>query len=244
MAGNQAVLRRLQAKLSVGGGAEPADAPQIVADSQGSPGRPLDRAAREFFEPRFGRDFSEVRIHAGERPAAAARAISARAFTLGLDITFGDGEYAPDTSDGRRLLAHELTHVVQQGRAESVVRRGPKKSSDEMHAEIRELLDHTPERFNHYATKLERRFPNAGDRGRKAAEYLQKDFVAVFGEGVDEVNYSLLATDHRIDLYVKDYNLGIELKLSGGARAEQRRVFMNRAWGSAAAAWPGTPWPI
>ena len=77
-------------------------------------GRPLSDATRAFFEPRFGHDFSGVRVHADARGAEAARAVNARAFTLGRDVVFGAGQYAPTTSAGRRLLAHELTHVVQQ----------------------------------------------------------------------------------------------------------------------------------
>jgi hypothetical protein len=68
-----------------------------------------------YFEPRFGRDFSPVRLHTDVGAAEAARAVNARAFTLGRDIVFGTGQYAPETDAGRRLLAHELTHVLQQG---------------------------------------------------------------------------------------------------------------------------------
>lgn len=80
-------------------------------------GQPLGAATRAFFEPRLGYDFSRVRIHADGRAAAAARAVKARAFTLGRDIAFGAGQYGPGTSAGRWLLAHELTHVVQQRQA-------------------------------------------------------------------------------------------------------------------------------
>ena len=80
---------------------------------QGS-GQPLSQAERNFFEPRFGVDFSQVRIHANRHGSENARAISARAFTVGKNIVFGAGQYAPQTNDGKRLLAHELTHVVQQ----------------------------------------------------------------------------------------------------------------------------------
>lgn len=79
-----------------------------------SSGEPLPEAERSFFEPRFGFDFSDVRVHAGAEGDRAARAIQARAFTTRKDIGFASGEYAPGTTSGRRLLAHELTHVVQQ----------------------------------------------------------------------------------------------------------------------------------
>jgi Domain of unknown function (DUF4157) len=77
-------------------------------------GRALSRAERSFFEPRFGGDFSRVRVHDDPAAARAARAIDARAFTLGRDIAFAPGEHAPGTPGGDRLMAHELAHVVQQ----------------------------------------------------------------------------------------------------------------------------------
>jgi hypothetical protein len=77
-------------------------------------GQPLPPTERAFFEPRFASDFSQVRIHNDSQAAKAARAINAHAFTSGRDIVFGGGEYRPGTTEGKRLLAHELTHVVQQ----------------------------------------------------------------------------------------------------------------------------------
>jgi hypothetical protein len=78
-------------------------------------GQPLPRSERAFFEPRFGYDFSSVRIHTDAHAAEAARVAKARAFTVGEDVVFGAGHFAPETPAGRRLLAHELTHTVQQG---------------------------------------------------------------------------------------------------------------------------------
>lgn len=83
-------------------------------------GQPLPATERAFFEPRFGRDFSHVRVHAHSRAALTAQSINARAFTLGHNVVFGAGQYAPGTNSSRRLLAHELTHVVQQGAAARV----------------------------------------------------------------------------------------------------------------------------
>ena len=81
-----------------------------------SGGVPLASSERRFFEPRIGHQFSQVRIHSDRRAGLLARSLGARAFTAGRDIVFGAGEYAPSTTSGRRLLAHELTHVVQQRR--------------------------------------------------------------------------------------------------------------------------------
>jgi uncharacterized protein DUF4157 len=90
-------------------------APLSVHRVLNSPGQPLDPATRDFFEPRFGYDFSGVRVHTDSEAAEAARTVHALAFAVGRDVAMGSGQYAPDTDSGRRLLAHELAHVVQQG---------------------------------------------------------------------------------------------------------------------------------
>jgi len=92
------------------GGAEPADG---MAAPLGT-GRPLESDVRRFFEPRYGVDFTAVRVHTDASADAAARSVNALAFTLGRDLVFRAGQYAPHSGPGRRLLAHELTHVVQQ----------------------------------------------------------------------------------------------------------------------------------
>jgi hypothetical protein len=97
--------------------------PEILHTVLRSPGRPLDTADRHFFEPRFHRDLSGVRIHTNPEAQESARAIQARAYTAGSDIVFDSGQYAPGTDEGRRLLAHELAHTVQQSRLQGVVHR-------------------------------------------------------------------------------------------------------------------------
>ncbi|MBI3803977.1 MAG: DUF4157 domain-containing protein [Nitrospirae bacterium] len=96
-------------------------------------GQPLDSGTRLFMESRFGVDFTKVRIHTDADAAASAKAIDSHAFTLGSDIVFGAGEYRPDSLEGRRLLAHELTHVIQQGQTASMEAARPSKSSDSAH---------------------------------------------------------------------------------------------------------------
>ncbi len=95
---------------------QPSPSPQVAAQVQSirGAGKPLNPELRDFFEPRFGHDFSQVRVHTDARANETARALNARAYTLSSDVVFAEGEYKPDTTDGRRLLAHELTHVVQQ----------------------------------------------------------------------------------------------------------------------------------
>lgn len=89
-------------------------APTIVNEVLNAPGRSLEPALRADLEPRFGRDFSQVRVHTGAKADESARAVNALAFTVGQDIVFRQGRYAPQTAAGRRLLAHELTHTIQQ----------------------------------------------------------------------------------------------------------------------------------
>ncbi len=96
------------------GASDLAVAPSIVHDVLSSPGQPLDPATRLFMEPRFGHDFSGVRVHTDGQAAASARDVSANAYTVGRNMVFGAGRFAPETHEGRRLIAHELTHVVQQ----------------------------------------------------------------------------------------------------------------------------------
>ncbi len=95
-------------------GSGPETAPPIVHDVLRSPGQALDAQTRAFFEPRFGHSFSRVRIHADGQAAESARAVNASAYTVGQNIFFGPQRYAPGTAEGNRLLAHELTHTIQQ----------------------------------------------------------------------------------------------------------------------------------
>ena len=96
------------------GRSDPATVPPIVHDVLRSPGEPLDAATRAFMEPRFGHDFSQVRVHADAEAEESALAVNALAYTIGRDVVFGARQYVPETFEGRRLIAHELTHVLQQ----------------------------------------------------------------------------------------------------------------------------------
>lgn len=107
----------------------PGKTPEVTRDMQMNinnlrgKGQPLPESTRAFFEQRFGHDLSSVRVHVNSRGADAARAINARAFTVGSDVVFGRGEYAPRATVGQRLLAHELTHVFQQRGSSALIRR-------------------------------------------------------------------------------------------------------------------------
>lgn len=102
---------------------EPSGIPRNARKLQSYLGQPLDPATRNFMESRLGHDLGDVRIHIHGQAAASAQAIGARAYTVGRDVVFRPGQYAPNTQAGRRLLAHELTHVVQQSPAKGETRR-------------------------------------------------------------------------------------------------------------------------
>ena len=104
----------IQTKQSPGLGQEVALDLEARINHMSGKGLPLPEPVRAFFEQRFGYDFSQVRIHMDAQAVELARALNARAFTVGQDVVFGAGQYALGTTEGMRLLAHELTHVIQQ----------------------------------------------------------------------------------------------------------------------------------
>jgi hypothetical protein len=138
---------RVQRK-AIDGDRSLSSAPPIVLETLQSPGRPLDHATRAFFEPRFGQDFSAVRVHTDDQASESARAVNAMAYTVGHNIAFRTGRYAPEAAVGKRLLAHELTHVVQQRQSaytpDASLRVGPPASPAESESSaIADTLSHS-----------------------------------------------------------------------------------------------------
>jgi len=111
--------KKLQRKESSAGQVQGDGQLDSYVGSLNSSGQPLPPGSRKFFEPRFGHDFSNVRIHTDQVAAKSAQSINALAYTTGNNIVFNSGQYSPETPSGQRLMAHELTHVVQQGGAKS-----------------------------------------------------------------------------------------------------------------------------
>ncbi len=103
-------IQRSARQATEGTGTAPASVDRVLAGA----GRPLEPALRQDMEQRFGHDFSRVRVHAGAAAEQSAREVNANAYTVGHAVVFGAGGFAPGTQEGRRLIAHELTHVVQQ----------------------------------------------------------------------------------------------------------------------------------
>jgi Domain of unknown function (DUF4157) len=127
--------KRLQRQARDAGSAV---APSPVHEVLRSPGRPLEPGVRRELEARFRHDFSRVRVHTDARAAESARALAARAYTVGHNLVFASGAYAPASAEGRRLLAHELTHVIQQdgsSRAGGALAVGPTGTAHEQEAE-------------------------------------------------------------------------------------------------------------
>lgn len=109
----------------------------VVHEALRSAGQSMDSDTQSFFERRFGHDFSQVRVHTDARAIESARAVNAQAYTVGSHVVFGEGQYAPETRQGRQLLAHELTHVIQQQSAAHVVHQGA--------ATVRQVLQRQPD---------------------------------------------------------------------------------------------------
>ena len=135
------------------GGRAPIEVPAIVEEVLASPGRPLDQSTRELMESRFGHDFSHVCVHSDAKAADSARAVNSFAYTVGRNVVFDTGMYSPGNSEGQRLLAHELAHVIQQGGSEqgTSLQRFAKDEVELIVADfqglltvIKKLIDHSP----------------------------------------------------------------------------------------------------
>src|SRR3982750_3926095 len=117
--GNDPVMRlsassSTEASVPVSARSTRHEAPATVYEVLRTPGHPLPLSSRAFMESRFDQDFSQVRVHTDGRAIESARSLNALAYTVGRDVVFDADRYRPETSEGQRLLAHELAHVVQQ----------------------------------------------------------------------------------------------------------------------------------
>jgi len=160
-------------------------------------GRPLSSDLRNFFEPRFGHDFSRVRVHTDARAAETTKALNARAYTLGSDVAFASSEYKPDTPAGRLLLAHELTHVVQQSDQVQTLMRacdcsamGASKPSSDQHKFLKSnfpLLDSSQYCVTSKATATYNCFAwSVGD----TSKWLDKEVDTVHGNNNGTLEFS------------------------------------------------------
>lgn len=138
--------KKVQKKEAVGMSTTTAHVPSLAGK-----GAPLSSSSQAFFATRMGADFSGVCIHTGAEASHSAKSLNAQAYTIGSDIVFADGKYNPDTSDGKKLLAHELTHVMQQRSEERISRKEEEKA--ETCGQTYELEGHTAATFKKGAGK-------------------------------------------------------------------------------------------
>ncbi len=185
-----------------------------------SGGSPLAPETREFFEARFGRDFSGTRIHTDARSAEVARSLNARAFAVGNHIGFAAGEFVPGTESGRRLIAHELTHVVQQGAATSVARHDTAKrsvSNESSTSRPMPVQQHTDSALVQRQTEedeepdfLDRTLSFLGGSIESAIEWAAPNALQFFREGIGPRLTRLLCDG--VDTFVARILSGFELR--------------------------------
>ncbi len=148
-------------------------APPIVHEALAGPGQPLDRSARDFMEPRFGHDFSQVRIYTDAKAAESSRALNALAYTVGRNIVFEPGQYQPHTNVGRHLLAHELSHTIQQGTTGPRVQRAMKfefQTKNVVWRTGRKKRKKLPRKFGPAKKPRHSRFLHKGSKGKPAKD--------------------------------------------------------------------------
>jgi hypothetical protein len=193
------------------------DAPtatSAVQSTLASAGAPLDAGTRGFMQSRFGHDFGRVRIHADAGADASARAVAAHAYTVGPHIAFASGRYAPHTAEGRRLLAHELAHVVQQGAGAKLTGMPPASPAERASS-------------GHRATLM--RQPSGKTATQRFFHYDRTQFDDRFDGEID-------ARNHRVDLVMR---LDIEDMGAAEGKAERVQRFRQRAQEVIETTWSG-----
>lgn len=155
-----ALMCKPASQTNNGSATETHSAPPLVHEILNSGGgQPLDATTRAFMEPRFGRDFSQVHVHTGTAAEQSAREVHAHAYTVGNNVVFGAGQFAPETHQGRQLIAHELTHVVQQSKVlrtpgpalANVVQRQPAQYYEKSESDVVDSIIDVLQQTNHIA---------------------------------------------------------------------------------------------
>jgi len=179
----------LQPDQQAGASATSAGADRAAAALQ-SGGRAMTSSERHYFEPRFGADLSGVRIHEGSDVDDAAGSISARAYTVGSDIAFASGEYSETTASGRRLMAHELAHTLQQGMGagEEAVRRQSLPDPEELWERAKRFGGRQIERGRRYYDRGSDYAERATERAGEALEGASEDAGAWWNRGGGDIS--------------------------------------------------------
>ncbi|NIM95754.1 MAG: DUF4157 domain-containing protein [Anaerolineales bacterium] len=184
----------IQTKHADGANLEVATSLEARISSLRGGGQPLQSSVRGFFESRFGYDFNRVRVHTDGNANRLAQAVNARAFTRGQSIVFGRGQYAPETSTGRRLLAHELTHVVQQNAGKSLRPCSKERITLLSRERSIQCAYYKREELHQYLRYLRksRKIENKSDSDDKALAVVHWWSAGVHGFGLKKVIKSLL----------------------------------------------------
>ena len=183
---------KVQRKTSGASDAGLGTVPSAVHQVLQSPGQPLGGEIRSFLEPRFGHDFSRVRVHTEAAAAQSARAVGALAYTVGSHISFAEGSFAPSTDSGRRLLAHELTHTIQQGEASPAM--APQRTAPVR----RSVLQREPNKYAKLTIEQLRKLVSNGDKEAVEALYqryeaMSNGQLARYARGKDQIAQSVYA---------------------------------------------------
>jgi len=185
-------------------------------------GQPLPESTRSFFEPRFGADFNSIKVYSDNRAADLSKSINAKAFTLGQDVVFGSGQYSPESSTGKRLMAHELTHVVQQN---SNLRSG-NNLNEETRSSPSSTVQRAPTKWALDAGKIYTDRAGAVARGRELQQSNTSIEIVKLGPNKYQVKYRNPVPIHT-GVFPKD-DSGYFYDKSGPA---ERRAKVLRAYG-------------
>jgi hypothetical protein len=199
-------------------------APPLVQDTLKSSGRPLDSQHRQPAERQFGQDLSHVRVHTGESASASAAAVGALAYSVGPDLVFGAGQFAPSTQSGQKLLTHELAHAVQQPRRWSGgdLQIGDASSPAEREAETASNRQALPTAHGSVLPGVIQRQPTPGGAGAAPGGTTPADFgitLVVVDHGATEAHAAAEARLQEIYSHVNPANLA-QMKANGITRVE------------------------
>jgi hypothetical protein len=179
-------------------------------------GQPLDQNARAYFEPRFGIDFSNVRIHTNNEASETARSINARAYTVGNNIVFKNGNYVPESEAGKKLLAHELAHVIQQkGENRNIIRRWDGEYHELMTRTIGNKLNYKPSflsTLSYYNVKMDDDSKDPPDHG-ECKGYSGKNYKCLNKASAVIINKS--RQDKYLRESIKEQNIYNKVKING-----------------------------
>lgn len=164
-------------------------APPVVGEVLAGSGQPLDSSIRSFMEPRFGYDFSRVRVHTGDRAAESASSVNALAYTVGNSVVFGRDAYRPESSAGRRLIAHELTHVVQQrGMGRNAVQRLDLPDLDDLAERGGRFVDRQRGRAGRYYDSARKKISPTAEKAKKVGAGAAEELGEWWNSGIGDIS--------------------------------------------------------